>query len=132
MQGFGNLPQPICSGNLISLSPNRPAGDHCRQRPALAGPGLSATDIFRSKKRRCGTPDPAIVRPGIRWLAMANKTAEITELAKAMVERHGVDALTLADAALRDAIINRDAEGIAFRRAVKDAVAGLRPDSKSN
>ena len=63
---------------------------------------------------------------------MANKTAEITELAKAMVERHGVDALTLADAALRDAIINRDAEGIAFRRAVKDAVAGLRPDSKSN
>jgi hypothetical protein len=63
---------------------------------------------------------------------MADEQAEVAELAKAMVERHGVDALTLADAALRDAIINRDADGIAFRRAVKDAIARLRPDSKSN
>ncbi len=63
---------------------------------------------------------------------MANDETEIAELAKALVERHGIDALTLADAALRDAIINRDADGIAFRRAVKEAVARLHPDSKSN
>jgi hypothetical protein len=63
---------------------------------------------------------------------MTKADGEIAELAQALVERHGVDALTLADAALRDAIINRDADGIAFRRAVKEAVAKLHPDSKSN